>query len=138
MACRGPWDVVNLAAVWGLGQERGFEAVSKECRNVVVTAGLKRTSYRGVVDVVYGGEKPAAVVEGEKEEGGKGEGKEAVNGQKRKADIIESAEKPLSKRQMKRQAHQARLAAASEKEDVAAGADDGTENGKARGAEGTA
>ncbi|KAK4498744.1 hypothetical protein PRZ48_009254 [Zasmidium cellare] len=52
---RGPWDAINLAAVWGLGQERGHEGMSKEARGVVVRAKLKRTSYRGVVDVVYGG-----------------------------------------------------------------------------------
>ncbi|KAF2146523.1 uncharacterized protein K452DRAFT_199289, partial [Aplosporella prunicola CBS 121167] len=58
IGCRGPFDAVNLAAVWGLGQERGHEAVSKEARAVVVSAQLKRSSFRGVVDVVYGGEKP--------------------------------------------------------------------------------
>lgn len=58
VGCRGPWDVINLAAVWGLGQERGKEAVSKLARSVVVSAQLKRTSFRGAVDVVYGGEKP--------------------------------------------------------------------------------
>lgn len=59
LQCRAPADIVNLAAVWGLGQERGIEAITKEARSVVVTARLKRTSYRGVVDIVYGGEKPA-------------------------------------------------------------------------------
>lgn len=58
LQCRAPADIVNLAAVWGLGQERGTEAITKEARSVVVTARLKRTSYRGVIDIVYGGEKP--------------------------------------------------------------------------------
>lgn len=54
---RGPWDAINLAAVWGLGQEKGYEGMSKETRGVVVRAKLKRTGYRGAVDVVYGGEE---------------------------------------------------------------------------------
>lgn len=107
---RGPWDVVNLAAVWGLSQERAYEGVSKECRSVVVGAKLKRTGWRGVVDVVYGGEKP---------EGADGTGTEegVKAGVKRKAGAIEGGEngeaagsesagrveKPMSKRQLKRQ-----------------------------------
>jgi ribonuclease P/MRP protein subunit RPP1 len=34
VGCRAPWDVVNLAAIWGLAQDRGYEAVSKEARSV--------------------------------------------------------------------------------------------------------
>ena len=60
LACRGPMDVINLAAVWGLGQERGREAVTKHARSVVVSSQMKRTSFRGVIDVVYGGEKRVA------------------------------------------------------------------------------
>ncbi|EME44164.1 hypothetical protein DOTSEDRAFT_172233 [Dothistroma septosporum NZE10] len=127
---RGPWDVINLAAVWGLGQERGFEGLGKECRGVVVTAELKRTGYRGVVDVVYGGEKPVQV---EKEViVGSAKGKQKLEkvhkqveaqilkqGQKRKADeeaekegdaVVngDEVEKPISKREAKRRAHKAR------------------------------
>ena len=119
LGCRGPWDVINLAAVWGLSQERGYEAMGKECRNCVASAALKRSSWRGVVDVVYGGEKPAGGEKEGSEEGvkGKGKGKQA-NGQKRKAEEMESdlggdstagAEKPpMSKRQMKKQAKESR------------------------------
>lgn len=111
--CRGPWDAINLAAVLGLGQERGVEAMGNECRSVVVSARLKRTSYRGVIDVVYGGEKPAVEETVAEKEVAHVKGK-LVKGQKRKADAIESAdakagaEKPISKRQMKRQAKEAR------------------------------
>lgn len=52
IGCRSPSDVINLAAVWGLGPERGKEAVSKLARAVVVSASLKRTSYRGAVDIM--------------------------------------------------------------------------------------
>lgn len=116
LACRGPWDVVNLAAVWGLGQERGHEAVSKEARGIVARAQLKRTSYRGVINVVYGGEpasaKPTA--------NGSAEQKQEVGNNKRKADVLGdnkvTAEKPLSKTQQKKRA---RLAAQAAKVSIA-------------------
>jgi ribonuclease P/MRP protein subunit RPP1 len=66
LGLRGPWDVVNMAHVWGLGQERGREALDKEARACVVAARMKRTSYRGAVDVVYGGEKPEEDNKGDK------------------------------------------------------------------------
>lgn len=57
LGLRGPWDVVNLAQVWGLSQERGREAVVEEAERVVLLAGLKRTSFRGVVDIIEDGTK---------------------------------------------------------------------------------
>lgn len=109
LACRGPADVVNLAVLWGLGQEKGMEAVGKEARGVVVQAEMKRRSFRGVIDVVYGGEKP----EREAEKSAKGKQEKG----KRKADVLEddntgggnAAPKPISKREQKRQAKKARL-----------------------------
>ena len=59
LACRSPWDVINLASVWGLGRERGMEAVTKETRWLVAAAKLKRSSYRAAIDVVVGIDKPA-------------------------------------------------------------------------------
>lgn len=115
VGCRAPWDVVNLATIWGLAQDRAYEAVSKESRSVVVGARLKRTSFRGVVDVIYGGERPPP-----KEQESKEQQKQPVvtksSQKKRKADgILESeadtdaSAKPISKREQKRRAHQARL-----------------------------
>jgi len=97
IACRAPWDVINLAAIWGLPQDRGFESVSKECRSVVVGAKMKRTSFRGVIDVVYGGERPEAKVEIPSKIGS-----HAAAGKKRKAGVlddsaIDAQDKPLSK-----------------------------------------
>lgn len=108
LACRGPWDVINLASVWGLGQERGREAVGNEARSVVVQAEMKRRSFRGVVDVIYGGEKPERTI--------RNEGGEKNSNGKRKADSIEKQiggeeAKPLSKREQKRQAKRARVEA---------------------------
>ncbi|KAK3067079.1 RNA-binding RNA processing protein rpp1 [Teratosphaeriaceae sp. CCFEE 6253] len=120
VGCRGPWDAINLATIWGLAQDRGFEAMSKEPRSVVVTAQLKRTSYRGIIDVVYGGEKPAPVESNaQAAETGKSKVKQQTpKGQKRKAGVEANegaqildgvVERPISKREAKRRAHQARM-----------------------------
>lgn len=150
---RGPWDVVNLCAVWGLGQERGVEAVGKEGRGIVVRAGLKRTGYRGVVDVVYGGEKPekvdgqdGTVSKGkQKAKAGKGQGprqddtesqaqgqhqdqSKGHEGQKRSADAVEGngdGEVQLSKRKRRRMAHEARKKGQAETNEIPAQGDAG-------------
>lgn len=109
LACRGPADVVNLAVLWGLGQEKGIEAIDREARSAVVHAEMKRRSFRGVIDVVHGGEKP----EREPERFAKGKQEKG----KRKASVMEGDEagagnptpKPISKREQKRQAKKARL-----------------------------
>ena len=109
LACRGPADVVNLGVLWGLGQEKGMEAVGNEARRVVIQAEIKRKSFRGVIDVVYGGKKrerePEQLAKRKQEKG------------KRKTDVLEEDEaaggnampKPISKREQKRQAKKARL-----------------------------
>ncbi len=115
LACRAPLDVVNLAAVWGLGQERGMEAVGSEARSVVMQAQMKKSSFKGVVDIIYGGEKTQRVTD-EAPLGEKGRDSKV----KRKADVLddegtEGAGKPISKRQLKRQAKEARSANANAK-----------------------
>ncbi|GAM38670.1 hypothetical protein TCE0_033r09581 [Talaromyces pinophilus] len=109
LAIRAPMDVVNLACVWGLSHERGKEAICEEARKVVALSSLKRTSWRGVIDVVDGGEKRAPK---------KVEQTVTIldkNGEnlKRKASVesAQDIEKPLSKREMKRRAKKARLEA---------------------------
>jgi len=127
--CRGPWDVINLAAVWGLGHERGREAVGQEARSVVVQAEMKRRSHRGVIDVIYGGEKPVipnlqdGVVKGNV--GSLGQQQGTTNGQKRKAGSMDEGKgkqteepKLISKREQKRQAKKAKLEGVDKKEDV--------------------
>jgi ribonuclease P/MRP protein subunit RPP1 len=49
---RGPADVVNLLAVWGLPPDRGTEAMAALPRNIVANEGLRRRGFRGVVDIV--------------------------------------------------------------------------------------
>lgn len=113
LAVRGPADVVNLAAVWGLGQERGVEAVTTEARKVVVNAGIKRTSYRGVVDVIYGGEK----VDKKKEPANDGKkGKQPQENKRKFAEmnvVANVGDKPLSNRQKKKLAKEARQKASA-------------------------
>ena len=110
LACRAPADVINMAVLWGLGQERGMEAVGREARGAVMQAEMKRRSFRGVIDVVYGGEQPQKPIRDEKP----GKGKKA-NGKRKASDMgmqpgeENSLSKPISKREQKRQAKKARL-----------------------------
>ena len=56
LGVRAPADVINLMAVWQLGQERGMESLTVNPRSVVVNERIKRTSFRGVIDVIDGGD----------------------------------------------------------------------------------
>ena len=68
LGLRGPADVVNLMGVWGLGRDRAMEALDVNPRGVVVNEGLKRTSFRGVVNVVEGGKAVSNSVDGKKKD----------------------------------------------------------------------
>ncbi|KAI1618305.1 ribonuclease P subunit Rpp30 [Exophiala viscosa] len=144
LGVRGPHDVINLAQVWGLGQERGKEALCEEAGKVVRFAGIKRTSFRGVVDVIDGGCPP--VVQGQIQPAqrqsqaaaaaGSNKAKDVVlpaTGTKRKAPSMTSAStsgaptaesqstdgQPLSKREMKRRAKKAKMEGKAEPDDTA-------------------
>ncbi|OTB05116.1 hypothetical protein M426DRAFT_320172 [Hypoxylon sp. CI-4A] len=87
MALRAPADVVNLLNVWGLSTERGMEALSSNPRGVVVNEGIKRSGFRGIVDVVAVAGRSAEEVqrieverEKEKGKGGKDNNKKRKNG----------------------------------------------------------
>ncbi|TVY35316.1 putative ribonuclease P protein subunit [Lachnellula subtilissima] len=107
LGVRGPADVLNLLGVWGLGRERGTEGMGCNPRGVVLNEGLKRRGFRGVVDVVEGGER--AVVE-QKNKGGaavsgsgaQGAGKKEKGKGKRVAEQDGADGTPISKRQAKR------------------------------------
>lgn len=110
LGIRAPSDIINLASVWGLGTEKGKDGLTKEPRSVVEFARLKRQSFKGVVDIVYGGEKPiAAPVSTEsKEKAPKGKANKNQNG-KRPGETLDGApahettkELPLSKTQQKK------------------------------------
>lgn len=109
LGCRGPADVVNMAVLWSLGQERGMESICREARSVVVQAEMKRRSFRGVIDVVYGGEKPER-----RAFEGKSMNRKQVSGKRKAAAMEEPVEGDnvlpisISKREQKRQARKAR------------------------------
>ncbi|KAH6853519.1 Polymerase/histidinol phosphatase-like protein [Chaetomium sp. MPI-CAGE-AT-0009] len=96
LGLRGPADVVNLMAVWGLGPEKGFAALGEGARAVVVNEGIKRRGFRGVVDIVKPAEGGEEVRKGDGSGDGEGEGgngnkvgkkqKQGQQGQKRKND----------------------------------------------------
>ncbi|KAF2132683.1 PHP domain-like protein [Dothidotthia symphoricarpi CBS 119687] len=106
LGIRAPSDVINLASVWGLGTERGKDGLTKEPRSVVEFARLKRQSFKGIVDIVYGGEKPA--IEAKDKQGPKANKNKNQNG-KRPGESLDSMpihtskeDKPISKREQKR------------------------------------
>jgi len=108
-----------------VGSEVGHEAISKEARRCIGAARLKRSSYRGAIDVVYGGVKPEKSEKGRKDQG------QQMGGNKRKAEDDgggDAATPPLSNRQRKKLAHEARMKAAAE-----AKAKDAEENNKGEG-----
>lgn len=59
LMARAPADVLNLLGVWGLKREKGVESIGGNPRGVVVNEGMKRSSFRGVVDVIDGGQSMA-------------------------------------------------------------------------------
>ncbi|KAL8955955.1 MAG: hypothetical protein Q9183_006470 [Haloplaca sp. 2 TL-2023] len=91
-----------------------MEAVGREARGVVVGAEMRKKSWRGVVDVVSGGAQPSAEeIERKKSQaqgGQKGKGKRNAEDDLVKNEA-KKVEQPISKRQMRKQAHAARMAA---------------------------
>jgi ribonuclease P/MRP protein subunit RPP1 len=83
LGVRAPADVLNLLSIWGLARERGMESLGVNPRGVVINEGLKRSSFRGVVDVIDGGQEGFVDPAKEKEEtpvngSNKGKGKRKV------------------------------------------------------------
>ncbi|KAK1984037.1 RNase P subunit p30-domain-containing protein, partial [Colletotrichum cereale] len=118
LGLRAPNDVVNLLAVWGLASEKGTEALGANPRGVVVNEGIKRSGFRGVVDVLeVGGREEDAKKQQQQQQQGKKDGKEGKgakqgggggedrgNGQKRKTpdEAGDGAPQTMSKRQAKK------------------------------------
>jgi ribonuclease P/MRP protein subunit RPP1 len=107
LGIRAPSDVINLASVWGLGTERGKDGLTKEPRSVVEFARLKRQSFKGIVDIVYGGEKPVekSAADGKDKQGQKGKANKNQNG-KRPGENLEGTpvhETKVDKPNLKRQ-----------------------------------
>ncbi|KAK9325212.1 RNase P subunit p30-domain-containing protein [Lipomyces orientalis] len=51
LECRGPYDVANLATLWGFTQEKGKAAVAADARAVCVHARMRRRSYKQAVEI---------------------------------------------------------------------------------------
>ncbi|KAL9101997.1 MAG: hypothetical protein Q9163_002797 [Psora crenata] len=118
LACRGPADIINLALTWGLHQDRGAEAVGREARSVVVQSQMKRNSFRGVIDVVYGGEVSSKPVHNKSDEGKQSKGKRKAEVLHNDPAVVEASPKPASKGEQKRQAKKARQEAIKAREDT--------------------
>ncbi|RYP61246.1 hypothetical protein DL769_007787 [Monosporascus sp. CRB-8-3] len=117
LGLRAPADVVNLLALWGLGSEKGMEGLGVLPRGVVVNEGIKRSGFRGVVNIVGVAEREKG--EGEDREAAKEKQKEAAKNNNKNKDgdnkrkVAEEEgggdggpegadSKPMSKRQAKR------------------------------------
>ncbi|KAI0188067.1 RNase P subunit p30-domain-containing protein [Astrocystis sublimbata] len=63
LGLRAPADVLNLLNVWGLSSDRATEGIGPLPRGVVVNEGLKRSGFRGVVNIVGHADREKADVE---------------------------------------------------------------------------
>ncbi|KAH7321375.1 RNase P subunit p30-domain-containing protein [Stachybotrys elegans] len=106
LALRAPADVVNLLAVWGLGNDKGMDGLRSIPRSVVVNEGIKRNGFRGVIQVIEAAKKPLSPPD--QEPGGK-------NNQKRKNASQDDGTSTISKRQMKKMRLAARAGAEASK-----------------------
>lgn len=119
-AARAPMDVVNLGVVWGMGQEKARDGVGLEAGGAVRMGAVRRDGGRGIIEVVYGGEKSvaraAAVEESglrEKRKADDGADEDGTNNAGvRGAKLPDEPDKPLSKRQAKKLRLAARNASA--------------------------
>ncbi|KAJ1327753.1 ribonuclease P/MRP protein subunit RPP1 [Microdochium nivale] len=109
MGLRAPADVVNLLAVWGLGTEKGHEGLGSIPRGVVVNERVKRTGFRGVIDIVQIAENPEVRkvqgngAEDTRNETSQAKGEAHAKERKRKPEEKDArAEQPVSKRQAKK------------------------------------
>ncbi|KAK9461144.1 RNase P subunit p30-domain-containing protein [Lipomyces oligophaga] len=51
LVCRGPYDIANLATLWGFTQEKGKQAIDLNCRAVCVHAHMRRKSFKQAVEI---------------------------------------------------------------------------------------
>lgn len=95
---RGPADIVNLLAVWGLAPDRGTDAMAALPQSIVANEGLRRRGFRGAIDIV----QVAGVPEQQKQQ--QTNSKQAQNQkqkQKRKADPAVHGKPQQAKKQRK-------------------------------------
>ncbi|KAJ4186113.1 Hypothetical protein NCS54_00033000 [Fusarium falciforme] len=104
LSLRAPADVVNLLNVWGLNSEKGMQGLGAIPRSIVVNEGIKRSGFRGVIDVVEVAKRDEdqgnADEDGKKASDATGKKKNKGQNQKRKSDGEDA--QPMSKRQAKK------------------------------------
>ncbi|KAI9810700.1 MAG: hypothetical protein M1826_003488 [Phylliscum demangeonii] len=105
LGLRAPIDLVNCAAVWGLGSDQGRRAVDQEARLLVLTADMRKTSWRGVIDVIDGGDaapkKPKPMPGKEKllhHESAKRKGEAPISKRQAKKARLEAAQRVSTER----------------------------------------
>lgn len=103
LGVRAPADVLNLLSVWGLGKDRGTEALGVNPRSVVMNEGIKRSGFRGVVDIIDGGDRPVPKEKPKPE----GAGKKGKRKAPKETEAPNSSEPQIGKRAAKK----ARIAA---------------------------
>ncbi|KAL1896883.1 RNA-binding RNA processing protein rpp1 [Sporothrix stenoceras] len=102
---RGPADVVNLLAVWGLPPDRGTEAIAALPRSIVANEGLRRRGFRGVVDIVQtAGGAEGAAEKANKQGGGKQSRQEKQQAQKQQQQKQNGGQQKNNSDQKKRKA----------------------------------
>ncbi|KAI0169824.1 PHP domain-like protein [Hypoxylon sp. FL1284] len=111
-ALRAPADLLNLLAVWGLPADRGRDALGSVPRALVANEAVKRSGFRGVVDIVGLADRPPGEEQQEKGQQTKGSSQTAAtnNSKKRKNGEGVAADgggeggetQPMSKRQAKK------------------------------------
>lgn len=104
LSLRAPADVVNLLNVWGLNSEKGMQGLGAIPRSIVVNEGIKRSGFRGVIDVVEVAKRDEEQREAD-EDGNKtsdAAGKKKNKGQNQKRKNGEEDGQPMSKRQAKK------------------------------------
>lgn len=112
LSVRAPADVGNLLSVWGVENDRAKEAMTVAPRSVVVNENMRRKSYRGVIEVVEGGEQrnnTASTAKNGSSKDSNGSKKTLTNnlkGEKRQLGASDDGESgsstPVSKREAKR------------------------------------
>lgn len=116
LGLRAPADIVNLLNVWGLKNDKGLEGFRAMPRAVVVNEGIKRSGFRGVIDVVQIAEREEKPVDEDQNMSDAPIAKKNKNkqqNQKRKSGDEEPP--PMSKRQAKKMKLAARGSTAEKK-----------------------
>lgn len=112
LGVRAAADVGNLMGIWGVSRERAVEATTTNPRSVVVNDGINRSGFRGIIDVIEGGQRtPNKDTVASKADKVAGKGNSNGKGGKRKVDDSEKDSAVETPKISKRQEKKMRLAA---------------------------